>query len=697
MWLEQLPQLQQVQLPRCVNPFPQPDHTYQLHHCCDASELAYGVASYLVTYNANQEVVNSTLLMGKARQVSLKKPTIPRLELMAATLAADQDDFLRRELTLPLVKSTFWTDSTITLAYICNETKKFQVFVANRVVKIRNLTEPHQWHHIPTKQNPADHASRGLQATELTSTNWLTGPQWGDLSPRLTTPQVKEDDPETKKAAVVYTTTSNPMSLLDDLIQQYSDWSRLLTRVAWLLLATAIWTRRKSPRSWIGPKEIREAEHLLLKHIQRQAYPQETNGKPISSSSPLLDLRPTLDDHDILRVGGRLAAAPLPYEERHPAIIPGNSPIARLILRDAHVRTGHGGRRLTLAEARRRYWITGGPDAAYKFTKDCVDCKKREASPTVQLMADLPLDRVSPGNPPFSAVGIDYFGPILTKIGSRREKRYGCLITCLTTRGIHLEMAYSLDTDSFIKCLQRFSSRRGTPRLIRSDQGRNFVGAERELREEADKWDKDIIQNHLNHHKIEWLFNPPYSSHHGGVWERQIRTVRRIMNGITKEQVLTDEGLQTLFCSVESIVNNRPLTSLSTDPEDLQPLTPNHLLLLRPVIEPIKAQPKDLSLHSRRRWKQMLYLAEVFWTRWRREYLPDLTRRSKWRKQTRGLKANDLVLVVDTQTPRNQWKLGRVLSTPNDQERSVHLRTQEGEVHRPYSKLVFLEQDSDSS
>ena len=97
------------------------------------------------------------------------------------------------------------------------------------------------------------------------------------------------------------------------------------------------------------------------------------------------------------------------------------------------------------------------------------------------MEADLPLDRVTPHEPAFTSVGVDYFGPFAVKRGRGREKRYGCMFTCLTTRAVHIETADTLDTDSFLNCLYRFMARRGEPRLLHSDNGSNFIGAEREL------------------------------------------------------------------------------------------------------------------------------------------------------------------------------------------------------------------------
>ena len=114
-----------------------------------------------------------------------------------------------------------------------------------------------------------------------------------------------------------------------------------------------------------------------------------------------------------------------------------------------------------------------------------------------------------------------------------------------------------------------------------------------------------------------------------GVWERCIRTVRKVMNALLKEQVLDDEGLSTLMCEVESIVNSRPLTKVSDDPRDLEALTPNHLLLLRSNSTLPPGLFRKEELYSRRRWRQVQYLSDVFCRRWLKEYLPSLQERQR--------------------------------------------------------------------
>ena len=310
-------------------------------------------------------------------------------------------------------------------------------------------------------------------------------------------------------------------------------------------------------------------------------------------------------------------------------------------------------------------------------------------------MADLPKDRITPDKPPFSFVGVDCFGPFIVRRGRSMVKRYGVLYTCLTVRAIHIEVVHSLDTNCFINSMRRFIARRGKPEQMRSDNGGNFVCGEKELRSAIDDWNQEKIAEFLLQRNIQWTFNPPAGSHHGGVWERCIRTVRKVMNALLKEQVLDDEGLSTLMCEVESIVNSRPLTKVSDDPRDLEALTPNHLLLLRSnsTLPPGLFRKEDL--YSRRRWRQVQYLSDVFWRRWLKEYLPSLQERQKWGRSTSNFQVGDVVLVVDEKSPRSSWPLGLIIDVkPNRGDslvRMVTLRTKYAILDRPIDKIVLLE------
>ena len=174
-----------------------------------------------------------------------------------------------------------------------------------------------------------------------------------------------------------------------------------------------------------------------------------------------------------------------------------------------------------------------------------------------------------------------------------------------------------------------------------------------ELWEGIEGWNQHKIGEFLLQQNVKWIFNPPGRSHHGGVWERCIRTVRKVMGALTKEQILDDEGLVTLMCEAESIVNGRPVTKVSDNPKDLEALMPNHLLLLcsGPSLPPGFFQKDEI--YSRKRWRQIQYLADIFWRRWTKEYLPSLQERQKWNRPRRNFVIGDIVLVANVTNNNN--------------------------------------------
>jgi hypothetical protein len=242
--------------------------------------------------------------------------------------------------------------------------------------------------------------------------------------------------------------------------------------------------------------------------------------------------------------------------------------------------------------------------------------------------------------------------------------------------------------------LRRFIARRGQVKVMYSDNGTNFVGGSKELKEAISAWNKEQIHDNLLQKEIKWYFNPPAASHFGGPWERCIRTVRKVLNALTQEQVLDDESLVTLMTEVEAIVNGRPLTKASNDPKDEDPLTPNHLLLLKQetVLPPGTFDENDVC--SRKRWRQVQCMANLFWKRWTREYLPALQERVKWEHPKRNYAVDDVVIIVDDNLPRNAWKTGRITKVCPDKKglvRKARVKTKTGVLDRPITKLCLLE------
>ena len=201
-------------------------------------------------------------------------------------------------------------------------------------------------------------------------------------------------------------------------------------------------------------------------------------------------------------------------------------------------------------------------------------------------------------------------------------KCYGVVFTCPASRAIHLEVSKTLETDSFINVLRCFLARRGPVRILRSDQGTNLMGARNELFEAVKEMNQDRVREFLVAKECDWIefqMNVPTASHMGGVWERQIRTVRNVFDALLDDHgtQLDEESLRTFMCEAESIVNSRPLTTNNlTSTDGTEPLTPNHLLTMKSrVLLPPPRQFQRADIYLVKRWRRVQYLVNQFWLR----------------------------------------------------------------------------------
>ena len=455
----------------------------------------------------------------------------------------------------------------------------------------------------------------------------------------------------------------------------------------------------------MGPLSVEEmnASRLaIVRHVQQNEYAKEISMLQTDEQARLLrvsslqNLCPVLQE-GVLRVGGRLENAEVDYEVKHPVIIPGKHRVAELVIREYHQSNGHVGLNMMKAMIRQEFWITQITAAVRRVLSDCFICKRNHQAPCRQRMAPLPAERLVADHPPFTFVGVDYFGPMLVVQGRSHVKRYACLFTCLTTRAVHVEIAHSLDTESFLAAFSRFVSRRGRPSKVFSDNGTNFTSAEKELRGLVSSWNQSSIHGTLLQKNVEWHFNPPGASHMGGVWERVVQSVKRILKVLLHETLVNDETLTTLMCEVEKILNDRPITPCSDDVRDPEPLTPNKLLLLKgnSSLPPGVFDKRDG--YFNRRFKTAHLLADKFWSRWLTEYIPLLQERSKWYDSVRNLEVGDVVLMCEDNAPRGQWPMGVVEETHQGSDglvRSAKIRIGQSYKVRPITKLCLLEQCS---
>ena len=630
-WLSELSQLSNVAVPRCLRRA-NPNQT-QLHLFSDASNAAYAAVAYLVCQYRDY-TISSCLIASKCRVAPVKAITIPRLELMGAILSARLSQTILHVLTVDRV--LFWTDSENVWHWVRNQSREFKPFVANRIGEIQRLSDPDQWHHVPGALNPADLATRGLSAEQLAlSEFWMEGPKFlKDGEPAWPTPKDQKlpvpESFERRATTQSHLTQDHDFPSID--LCRFSSLEHLLRVTGWIRrFITNCKTLELTDRNYsktLSMAEISEAERLWIRKVQAEAFPKGVREGSLARLSPMKG------SDGVLRIDGRLQYADeLPYSTRCPVLLPKDHHFTQLIVLHAHRTLGHGsGTEHTLTQLRTKFWIPQGRRVVRNVVERCPECRRRfSTKPAGQMMAPLPRSRLSSMRA-FEKVGVDYAGPFKTKQGrgTIRAKRYLCLFTCLTTRAVHLEMSYSLDTDSFINAFYRMTSRRGTPRYVISDNGTNFVGAERELRELVESLNKEkIIQQTTKFHPVEWEFNPPIAPHFGGVFEALVKSAKKAIRAILGDADVWDEELHTAICGAERLMNSRPITYVSSDHNDLSPLTPNHFLAGQLGGQFAPEALDETVYNPKKRWHRVQQLLKMFWKRWRREFLPRINLRNK--------------------------------------------------------------------
>ncbi|XP_076246401.1 uncharacterized protein LOC143186603 [Calliopsis andreniformis] len=697
-WLKGLMNIKNCRVPRCYVPAGFHYGDTQIHVFCDASLKGYAAVAYLRV--ATESGTRVALVMAKTRVAPLKPLSVPRLELQAALLGARLAKTVTEELKMDVNRRYLWSDSITVIRWIKSEPRIRQVFVAHRLGEIGELTLSSEWRWVPSRLNPADDATRWSSEALDPAGRWFVGPEflqlaesnWPTDRPIDEAEKIAIDGMELRKAQV-YVIHSAEYEI--PLVAKFLGWPGLLVVARRVRAAFNRW--KGKAQAQITVETVSEAENYWYRVIQSDVFADELKalmtGKSVNKGSRIVALKPFLDAIGILRASGRVIK--LADEEfcNQPIILDAKHAATRLLIQNYHRRYYHGSNNTVVNEMRQKYYIIGLRRVLRSLISKCIICRLRRAKPQNPTMSALPAGRVALGQRPFRHCGVDYFGPMLVKIGRRREKRWGVLFTCLTTRAIHLELANSLSASSAIMALQRFAARRGTPLVVYSDNGTNFKRASKELRDATKAIDTEALVDHALSKQIKWVFNPPDAPHMGGAWERLIRSVKVALNATLRNQVPSEEVLSTLLVEIEHSVNSRPLTDVSLDPRDEEALTPNHFLIGASSGE-IKIKKYDLQATClRKQWQIAQSFANAYWRRWLREYLPGLIPRAKWHETENSLEKGDLVRIVDLQAPRNLWKTGTVTEVfpgADGVVRIAKVRTSAGVFTRPARKLIRL-------
>lgn len=458
------------------------------------------------------------------------------------------------------------------------------------------------------------------------------------------------------------------------------------------------WAKKNRPkhRGVITSDEMEEARNALYRQAQLEGYSSEMRSlkmdlAKVDKSSSLYKLSPFLDEKGVMRMRGRIDRLPwVGFDTKNPIILPRDHPITMHVVDFYHRKYHHHNQETVVNEVRQKFVITRLRVTLKQIRSRCQKCKVDATVPLPPEMAQLPLARLSPFTRPFSFVGLDYFGPMEVVVGRHKEKRWGVLFTCLTVRGIHLGIAHSLTADACIMCLQNMIARRGIPIEIHSDNGTNFKGADRELRQQLLEI-QDELQRHFT--QIKWVFIPPASPHMGGSWERMVSSVKTTLREVLPTHRPTDELLRCCLMEAEMVINSRPLTYIPVEPGENEALTPNHFILgTSSNVKPLGIFTDDV-LVLRKNWKVAQRMADHFWKRWLREYLPVITRRSKWFEKAAPIQVGSVVIIMDDDR-RGSWQRGVVTKTimsADNQVRRVTIETATGIYERPAVKVAVLD------
>lgn len=471
----------------------------------------------------------------------------------------------------------------------------------------------------------------------------------------------------------------------------------MLRVVAWMCRFVALCRKARFENNFLSFREIDKALVIIVRCSQYNCLKplvQELSTNQPVSSRPLARLCPFVDAQGVIRVGGRLRHSHLSERRKHPILLSKESHLSTLVAKHWHVFAGHAGPRLMSALICRQFWILADRKVIRKVISDCTICVRLAGVHTQPIMSDLPSVRVQQCRT-FSCVGIDYAGPLLMKELNLRKGRqykvYIAVFVCMSVKAVHLEMVLDLSTDAFLAALDRFVARRGLPSAIYSDCGTNFVGASKQLFNLVN--DPSNRNRLTSAHTCEWHFNPPSAPHFGGIWEAAVRSTKLLLVRIVGTHSLTLEEFTTVLCRIESALNSRPLTPLSTDPNDLECLTPGHFLIGQPLMAVPELEIPVSSTNLKNRWKLLHQTFQAFWRRWSHEYLNTLQVRGKWVRNKDNVKVGDMVVLKNNLSPPLMWQLGRiqeVLPGPDGVVRVVKLLTKQGLVTRPVVKLVQL-------
>jgi len=691
----------------------------ELHTFCDAGKEAFAAVSYLVATINNYRHVSFVMSKAKVAPIKIKTKTeiseMPRLEMLACLIAARLSktivDFHKEN----EIEIFCWSDSEIVLNWLKNDNIKLPKFAVSPVEEVLELTKQENWNYVDSKNNVADIATK-FRRFDFGNVNsvWFQGPIFLKM-PRSHWPKQKFGRNNVSLVGNInqesnFITDAIKLPPIDcELMSDYiidllspgitSRWSKLVRAVGRALkiyynaiiplIKSKQWHNVEARQSIINNnnfetlngEEKERAELFIIRRMQREAYPVEyeklRKGKRVSNIE-LLQLNVFMDSNGIMRINSRVEP-PInsntpkhTYADNLAPLLPRKSMFSTALLFDIHYQYNHVGIEGQIAEVRSKYWMPQVRAALHHVKSMCNYCGYIRANPIEYKMSPLPNVRVDTKLKPFEVTGLDCAGPFIVFAKNGHQKKVWVLIlTCTLTRFVYLHILDNLTSLAVLEAIMVYWTSHGPVKQFISDNGTNFVGAANIIQNDARKivqFLKDT-QRELEGELAEksyasWTFIPVQSPWFGAFYERLIQTFKKSISSAIEGRKIGRIEFNIALQEAAHRINCRPLTHNPVSAEDEEILTPHHLAKnksgwpLLPSIHKYKEIPDPLG--DRDQYRRGRILADELTKKFISQYLPVLTKRTKWFKDFAPIKAGDLVLVVDPNTTRKAWERAKV-------------------------------------
>ncbi|UYV79284.1 hypothetical protein LAZ67_17001905, partial [Cordylochernes scorpioides] len=633
-WRKQALELDQIKIPRWILPI---KGRTTLHVFSDASAIAYATVIFMRIENASVIVVR--FVKARNRLATIKRITIPRLELLACLIGARLLVHVLENLEESPEKIQCWTDSSpalynnkrIGLSSFPTVSRRSQYL---RRVKIGTMSQGNTIQQI-------SHPVYDLEAIEE----------------------------ERRKTVVTGFVAKKPeenswyLNLYEG--KREVTLTQILRVIAWML--------RFKPSEYkgdiISQEELDSAEKSLDKIIQSES---------IGEKDPKMkQLHAFQDKEGLWRVKTRIVNRNDDELFRLPILIPTNHPVTELIVKSVHEKMYHCGAQTLRSVLREKFWIPKARQLFRHVIHKCPRCRRFETKRVDVPEASLPQHRVR-DVVVFEVTGIDLGGPLYLEDG---QKVWFVIFTCGVYRAVHLELVTSLSTEALVGAVERFVARRGCPAVIYSDNGTNLVGLRNEL----------YRVNFL----VKWKLNPPGAPWWGGWIERIVGLTKKLLRRLLGKRVVNYEEMVTILENCERVINARPLTYIAEDNDDLVPLTPE-MFLREPRAEG-EIDLNEFRCNFGKSYEKRKRLLKEFLKRFRSEYLGLLVHHDN-RKKQRQLKVGDIVLVEVENRKQINWPMGKITKVfpgTDNVRRLVEVKTKSGFMKRAVQRLFPLEVPSE--